>query len=73
LRALPGEPVTEAEMPGLPYRMSALSLAGMRRNAESNALYAPWTQEGTPVRLTAVPYACWGNRQPGEMLVWMRA
>ena len=23
--------------------------------------------------LTAVPYAVWGNREPGEMTVWIRA
>jgi DUF1680 family protein len=73
LRALPGEPVTEIPLPGLPYRMNALNFAGMRRNVCGDALYAPWAQEETPVRLTAVPYACWGNREPGEMLVWMRA
>lgn len=25
-----------------------------------------------PVEITAVPYAVWGNRAPGEMLVWIR-
>lgn len=24
------------------------------------------------IKLTAIPYAYWGNRQPGEMLVWIR-
>ena len=26
-----------------------------------------------PAELTFVPYAYWGNRTPGEMLVWVRA
>ncbi|MCB2220456.1 MAG: glycoside hydrolase family 127 protein [Bacteroidetes bacterium] len=27
--------------------------------------------EGGPVQLTAIPYAFWANREPGQMLVWV--
>jgi DUF1680 family protein len=31
------------------------------------------TRSGTqPVSIKAIPYCLWGNRGPGEMLVWMR-
>ena len=74
LRALPGEPVTETELPGLPYGLKALRLSGMRaEDSVGSALYAPYAPRETPVTLTAVPYACWGNRGQGEMQVWVRA
>ena len=28
--------------------------------------------EKEPVELKAVPYYLWGNRKPGEMLVWIK-
>lgn len=34
--------------------------------------YAPYSPNAKPVRLTAVPYYLWGNREPGEMSVWIR-
>jgi len=35
-------------------------------------LYASIPMQLEPVVLKAVPYCCWGNRRPGEMLVWVR-
>jgi hypothetical protein len=42
--------------------------------ADSPAPYRPLAQlqAAQPVKLTAVPYYLWGNRQPGEMTVWIR-
>ncbi|HEX7713305.1 MAG TPA: beta-L-arabinofuranosidase domain-containing protein [Bacillota bacterium] len=43
-----------------------------------NALYQPVNTHARlhdrfrPVTVTAIPYAFWGNRIPGEMLVWIR-
>ncbi|WP_308638278.1 glycoside hydrolase family 127 protein [Paenibacillus silvisoli] len=36
--------------------------------------YRPLAQQrpSSPVQLKAVPYYLWGNRQPGEMTVWIR-
>ena len=37
-----------------------------------NRLYRAAAQSGTaPHKITAVPYCCWANRGPGEMLVWL--
>lgn len=38
---------------------------------DSRTLYAP-VGNRVPVRFCAVPYALWGNRGKGEMLVWVR-
>jgi DUF1680 family protein len=37
--------------------------------------YRPYGQQqaSLPVKLKAVPYYLWGNRQLGEMTVWIRA
>jgi len=34
--------------------------------------YQPYKPESTPARIKAIPYYLWGNRQPGEMAVWLR-
>lgn len=38
----------------------------------ADRLYAPYRPETTPARIKAIPYFLWGNRQPGEMAVWLR-
>lgn len=35
-------------------------------------LYDEQAPEFEDVEVKAVPYYCWGNRRPGEMLVWMK-
>jgi len=35
-------------------------------------LYKPASRRMVPARLKAVPYHLWGNREPGEMVVWIR-
>jgi len=37
-----------------------------------DVLYSPVVLERKEVAVRAIPYFAWGNRQPGEMLVWMR-
>lgn len=34
--------------------------------------YRPLGKQTKPVRFKAIPYYLWGNRQPGEMSVWLR-
>ncbi|MEW6048638.1 MAG: beta-L-arabinofuranosidase domain-containing protein [Bacillota bacterium] len=49
--------------------------SGMRVDESSweGELYRPVGHtRARPVDVTAVPYATWGNRKPGEMLVWLR-
>lgn len=36
-----------------------------------NTLYQPAVQKTKPVAITAIPYYLWGNRKPGEMVVWI--
>lgn len=51
-----------------------LKFKGMRLTDsewQDGALYGPRECRLQEVELTAVPYHCWNNRTPGEMLVWM--
>ena len=62
------------------YRRSLLGgctvLTGRARRVDpaswNAGLYAPAGARLLPVSITAVPYALWANRQPGEMRVWLR-
>ncbi len=51
-----------------------LKAKGMRSNAGDNEdeLYMLYNPNEKAVELIAVPYFMWGNRDPGEMLVWIR-
>ncbi len=51
---------------------SAPPAAASPRKAGRTPSTAPPTARAVPARLTAVPYYAWCNRQPGEMLVWVR-
>ena len=35
-------------------------------------LYSAVKPKREPITLTAVPYAYWNNRKPGEMIVWIK-
>ncbi len=37
-----------------------------------SGLYRPTPAAGSEVKLKAIPYFAWDNREPGEMLVWIR-
>ena len=52
----------------------AIKAKGIRIDEEAwnNELYRPFKDNSKKVRLKAVPYFLWGNRTPGEMLVWIR-
>jgi len=63
--------------PALAGGVVKLMTEGVVRDAASwdGRLYQPITPTSTPKRvpLTAVPYAIWGNRGLGEMVVWIDA
>ena len=62
-----------AELPG---GMPTLGFAGerlIRTMDQMHTLYAAPKFEISKANLTAIPYCLWCNREPGEMLVWMKA
>lgn len=61
---------------GIPGELPVLGFAGERlvRTIEQPCeLYAAPRFEKMAAELTAIPYFLWCNREPGEMLVWMKA
>jgi len=61
---------------GLPGELPTIGFDGerlVRTTEQPSALYASPNFDKTKVALTAVPYCLWCNREPGEMLVWMKA
>jgi len=62
-----------AELPG---ELPTLGLSGerlTRTTDQASALYATPKFEVSKADLTAIPYCLWCNREPGEMMVWMKA
>ncbi|RVB40997.1 glycoside hydrolase family 127 protein, partial [Mesorhizobium sp. M7A.F.Ca.CA.004.05.1.1] len=51
-----------------------LSTAALADAADGwrDGLYRPEPPATAETRLTAIPYFAWDNREPGEMLVWLR-
>ncbi|MEI6809362.1 MAG: beta-L-arabinofuranosidase domain-containing protein [bacterium] len=51
-----------------------VSGAGVRTGSAGwkNALYTARLPQYSKARITAVPYSLWANREPGEMVVWIR-
>jgi len=71
----PRKPIVEDCDPDLFDGTPVLRCAGKRISNENwdAALYQPAQFITEPVELTAIPYCLWGNRTPGEMLVWLKA
>lgn len=60
---------------GLLGGVTTLSFRGMRLTEEGwqdGALYGERPSRFEETELKAVPYHCWNNREPGELLVWMK-
>lgn len=60
---------------GLLGGVTTISFKGKRLTQEEwqdGALYGERRNRLEEVELKAVPYHCWNNREPGEMLVWMK-
>lgn len=47
-------------------------LAEDQSDWQEGLAYRPLGKETRPTRFKAIPYYLWGNRQPGEMSVWLR-
>ena len=59
------------EFPGMP---PSLQFDGKRISSGiENTLYGSPHFQAVDVRLTAVPYGLWCNRDPGEMLIWLHS
>lgn len=67
-----GSTFTPEELSGL-AGVVGIAADGLRETAADAApLYSTAARIRTPVRLKAVPYYAWDNRESGEMLVWIR-
>ncbi len=67
--------VQERDNDKLPGILPMLCYEGQRltrNNWDGNQLYDKAHFDTEPVTLRAVPYCMWGNRAPGEMLVWQK-
>jgi DUF1680 family protein len=64
----------DTELLGGAVVIEANGRADERASWQENTAYRPLAQQqvSEPVKLKAVPYYLWGNRQPGEMSVWIR-
>ena len=36
-------------------------------------IYSPLSPSSKPIAIKAIPYYSWDNREPGQMIVWMRS
>lgn len=62
------------EIANLPGELPTLHLSGKRiarSTVDEAALYDAASFRFEPQVLTAIPYFLWGNREPGEMKVWL--
>ena len=41
------------------------------KSANESSLYAPWDCSVEKRTVIGIPYALWGNRNPGKMAVWL--
>ena len=76
IRAKPETIAVLPEKEGLPGKLPVLAVPGeriVRTQASEGALYADSCLETEPAQVLARPYALWGNREPGEMRVWLDA
>ena len=72
---LPAEVERRTSVSGLPGDLPVLAFSGerlIRTLEQTGALYSTPKFEKEAIQLTAVPYCLWCNREPGEMLVWMK-
>ena len=73
LRLPEGEPVEAVRGEGALFGMTLLRAKGRRFVPRGSRLYAPDRQgREEEARLTFVPYFAWGNRDKGEMAVYVR-
>jgi DUF1680 family protein len=68
----PKDEFQAVERPDLLGGTTVLTGPGSREELQTEHLYTDKPPAIGRVRLTAVPYHAWGNREPGEMRVWIR-
>ncbi|MHA1683931.1 MAG: glycoside hydrolase family 127 protein [Promethearchaeota archaeon] len=65
--------LTSTFEPGLLGGVVTISGSAYRlEESQADALYMETPPAMNPVRFKAVPYYAWANREPGEMIVWIR-
>lgn len=69
----PNAEITAGEIKIGDMTVPTLSYEGTRVMRKAGSLYEKAEFEKKSVRLTAVPYGVWANREKGEMVVWQRA
>ena len=76
VRVAAGDPWVPDSRPDLLGGVTTLRGRGTHVPAAGEPLYRPGgtpSSAGTPVELTAIPYALWANREAGPMRVWLPA
>lgn len=70
----PDAAVKECADKSLPGNLPALNFEGEKLSQADweDCLYDDARFKTEPVALRAVPYCLWGNREPGEMAVWLK-
>jgi DUF1680 family protein len=51
--------------------MTVLEAEGIRLSTKDDSLYSEEPAEQSPTKIVAIPYYAWGNRETGEMRVWI--
>ncbi len=65
-------PLAEEFDPSLLGGTLVITAPGRRLTASDGSLYTTCKPTMVPTTLRFLPYPCWGNREPGEMAVWVR-
>jgi len=74
--SLTEKPVDAAALTELPGTLPTLTLTGKRlvkSIEDGDALYGEPSFGFEDASFRAVPYCLWCNREPGEMMVWLKA
>jgi uncharacterized protein len=69
---VPGDDFVPEQRSDLPEGILAIKGRGFREQTRSAGLYSDEPPATKSIKVTAVPYYAWGNRNPGEMRVWIR-
>ncbi len=65
-------PLVEEYAPTLLGGTMVITAQGRRLTASGDSLYTTQKPTAVPTPLRFIPYPHWGNREPGEMAVWVR-
>lgn len=68
----PDTPLLESRDEDLYGGTTVITAAGFRLSSGNQELYTTKKPTAMPTTLRFVPYCHWGNREPGEMAVWVK-